>query len=215
MKKLLIICEGHTEVRFCDQILKTHFANLNIEIEYPLIAYSGGGIVPWVNLKNEIELHYSTNPDRFITTFIDYYGLYAYHNFPEWAVAHAHADKGDIMDILEAGMLADLSVLSQGKFIPNILLHEFETLALSDHTAFSHYYDASEFNNAGLAAICALDPETVNNGKATAPSKRLEANIPNYNKVSDGVELCKLIGLNNIRAKCPRFNIWITKLESI
>jgi len=215
MKKLLIICEGHTEVRFCDQILKAHFANLNIEIEYPLIAYSGGGIVPWTNLKNEIELHYSTNPDRFITTFIDYYGLYSHHNFPQWIAAHAHADKGTIMNTLEAGMLADLSAPAQGRFIPNILLHEFETLVFSDHAVFNQYYEPSEFNNAGLVAICALDPETVNNGIATAPSKRLEANIPNYDKVNDGVELCKLIGLNNIRNKCPRFDVWITKLENI
>lgn len=215
MKKLLIICEGQTEEKFCDQVLKDHFANLNISIEYPLIAYSGGGIVPWPNLKNEIEIHHLTDPDRFITTFIDYYGLYSHHRFPEWAVAHTQVDKGIRMNTLENAMLADMGIAIVPKFIPNILLHEFETLVLSDHSVFDQYYEPSEFNNAGLAAICAMDPESVNNGITTAPSKRLIANIPTYGKVNDGVELCLLIGLDNIRARCPRFDSWITKLENI
>lgn len=218
MKELIIICEGKSELMFCDEVLKSHFYALGIAIEYPLIAHSGGGIVRWEFLKKEIELHYNTKNDRFITTFIDYYGLYDRHLFPEWNTAHLEMDKNKRMAILEKGMIDDVSVAVKPKFIPNILLHEFETLIFSDYTVFNRFYAPNEFKISGLAnlaALCAIDPETINNGLTSAPSKRLIANIQSYDKVNDGIELAKLIGLPAIRLKCPRFNAWITKLEKI
>ena len=218
MKKIIIICEGPSEQMFCDKILKPHFSALGITIEYPLIAHSGGGIVKWQNFKPEIELHFATDNDRFITTFIDYYGMYGYHGFPEWANAHLLADKPDRMTMLEKGMLDDLSIAVRPKFVPNIQLHEFEALVFSDHTVFGTYYSPAEFAHNGLATLatlCASSPETINNGTTSAPSKRLTLNIPAYDKVSDGAELAKLIGLPTIRHKCPRFDAWITRLETI
>ncbi|MBC7554402.1 MAG: DUF4276 family protein [Taibaiella sp.] len=218
MKKIMIICEGQSEQMFCDKILKPHFSALGITIEYPRIAHSGGGIVKWQNFKPEIELHYATDNDRFITTFIDYYGMYNHHKFPEWANAHVELVKSTRMEILEAGMLNDLTPDIGAKFIPYIQLHEFEALVFSDFVAFINYYSPIEFSATGLvnlAALCALDPETINDGIATAPSKRLSDNIPAYDKVTDGIELASLIGLNKIRCRCSRFDAWITRLEGI
>lgn len=215
MKKIIIICEGQSEQMFCDKILKVHFAAMGIQIEYPLILHSGGGIVKWKHLKNQIELHYADDNNAFITTFIDYYGIEPHHLFPEWIIAHAQANKALRMDILETGMKNDLSLNVQPMFIANIQLHEFEALVLSDHTVFGNYYEAGEHNNANLAVICSNPPETVNNGILTAPSKRLIANIPSYDKVTDGAELARLIGLAKIRNKCPRFDSWITNMENI
>ncbi|SRR5258706_7238437 len=215
MKKLIIICEGPSEQTFCDKILKPHFVAIDINVSFPLIAHSNGGIVKWVHLKPDIELNHTADNNAFITTFIDYYGIKAHHGFPQWVNAHLQADRPTRMTTLEIGMLADLSATAQQKFIPNIQLHEFEALTLSDANAFGQYYAPHEFNNAGITALCANAPETVNNGAATAPSKQLKANIPAYDKVTDGTELAKLIGLTTIRAKCPRFNQWITKLEAL
>lgn len=215
MKKLIIICEGQSELKFCDKVLKPHFDGINIEIEYPLIAHSNGGIVPWKHLKNEIGLHYATDRDRFITTFIDYYGLLDGHYFPGWVAAKAIADKATRLTDLERGMLADVDAAVRPKFIPNILLHEFETLMLADPTAFARFYDPSEFDDAALTALCAAPPETINDGVATAPSKRLKQHIPAYDKANDGPELGVLAGLPTMRHRCPRFDAWITKLENI
>jgi len=147
MKNLIIICEGQTEQMFCDKILKTHFAAIDIAIEYPLIAYSGGGIVKWNHLKTEIELYHSADAERFITTFIDYYGMYDYHLFPDWLNAHATVDKSLRMEILETGMRNDLIASTQPFFIPNIQLHEFEALVFSDYNVFNSYYATNEFAN--------------------------------------------------------------------
>lgn len=215
MSKLIIICEGQSELKFCDKVLKPHFDGLGVTIEYPLIAHSNGGIVPWRHLKNEIELHYTTDNDRYITTFIDYYGLLEGHKFPEWTVAHAIADKPARLTTIEKGMAADVDADVRAKFIPNILLHEFETLMLADPTAFGKLYDPSEFDDAALTALCSAPPETINDGVATAPSKRLMQHILAYDKANDGPELGVLAGLPTMRHKCPRFDAWITKLESI
>lgn len=215
MKKLIIICEGQTEQEFCDKILKDHFSAINIDIDYPIILHSGGGIVKWPHLKHQIELHHTSDHHAFITTFIDYYGIEAHHNFPNWVLADSEAHKPRRMEILEAAMKDSLGATAQAKFIPNIQLHEFEALILSDFTAFSAYYAPSEFDAVALNALCLNPPETINNGRTTAPSKRLEMHIPIYDKVTDGPELAQIIGLNSIRTKCPRFNDWMTRLERI
>ena len=61
-------------------------------------------------------------------------------------------------------------------FIPHIQLHEFETLVFSDVRGLDAIYDVD--NNEEYKAVRDLilstdNPETINNGAKTAPSKRL------------------------------------------
>ncbi|OMP79153.1 DUF4276 family protein [[Flexibacter] sp. ATCC 35208] len=216
MKKLIIICEGQTEQMFCEYILKPYLFYKNIEVENPLIIHTGGGIVPWRILKLQIENHYISDNNAFITTFIDYYGLpQGDHNYPDWVLAHYEANKSDTMAILEAGMKNSFTQSIATQFIPYIQLHEFEALVLSDINAFNSYYEPREYNSIDLATLCALDPESVNDGVLTAPSKRLKKIIRGYDKVNDGYELAKLAGLTIIRNRCPRFNNWLNQLENL
>jgi len=217
MKKLIVICEGPTEQVFCKNIIKVHLKSFDIDVEYPLISHSNGGIVKWINLKPQIETSLAINDETFVTTFIDYYGLESHHSYPKWSEAVAEADKDKKMEILEDGMLKDILVDRQPRFIPYIQLHEFEALVFSKYSAFVDYYEPSEANLAGLQSICTAhsNPETINNLPSTAPSKRLKNNISRYDKVTHGVDICESIGIVTIRAKCPRFNNWIDKLEKI
>ena len=59
------------------------------------------------------------------------------------------------------------------------------------------------------------NPEMINNCPDTAPSKRLKRIIKGYNKIVYGNILAEAIGLTGIKAKCPRFNNWITIISSI
>lgn len=216
MKKLIIICEGPTEKFFCKHLLEEHFKSLGIELEYPLISHSNGGIVKWKYLKPQIE-NSLIDESCYVTTFIDYYGIESHHAFPEWDTAHEESDKSRRMNILQEGMHADLSEEIKGRFIPYIQLHEFEALVFSNYAAFEDYYEEREANFVKLAEVCMQNPnpETINDSPMTAPSKRLITHIKRYNKIAHGVDLCKSIGLKTIREKCPRFNEWITKLEII
>jgi hypothetical protein len=217
MKKLIIICEGQTEQSFCKKILKDHLMQFDIEIEYPLISHSDGGIVKWIHLKTQIESTLTINPEYFVTTFIDYYGMEYHHDFPDWDITLTQTVKSDRMDTLEDGMLNDLTASMKPQFIPFVQLHEFEALVFSEYDKFEDYYEPREANFVALSAICKANPnpETINDSPLTAPSKRLSTNIRRYDKVDHGVEICELIGLNTMRAKCPRFNDWIKNLEKI
>ena len=55
----------------------------------------------------------------------------------------------------------------------------------------------------------------MNEGEATAPSKRILAAMPGFDKVDHGVAAAEAIGLQALRAKCPRFDEWITTLEAL
>ncbi|MDA3911915.1 MAG: DUF4276 family protein [Bacteroidales bacterium] len=55
----------------------------------------------------------------------------------------------------------------------------------------------------------------INNNRETSPSHRLERIILGYNKIIYGNILAEAIGLDKIRAKSPRFNEWVKKLEEL
>lgn len=59
------------------------------------------------------------------------------------------------------------------------------------------------------------NPEMINNNKETSPSHRLKRIIKGYNKVLYGHYFAEAIGIEQIRAKSPRFNSWIDKIIKI
>lgn len=59
------------------------------------------------------------------------------------------------------------------------------------------------------------NPELIDNGPETAPSKRILQKIPEYKKTTAGVETLKWIGIENLKAKCSHFAEWLGILEGI
>lgn len=218
MKRIIMICEGPTEQAFAKTNLQVPFINRNIYLQTPLIKASRGGIVKWHRLKDQIDTHLKAEPDAYVTTFIDYYGMYAKYQFPGWDVAHTIVDKNSRMDSLEQSMLQSIDPQFQNRFIPYLQLHEFEGLLFNDIDVIK-----SQIPKEDLIGMEELEktfadyanPEMINNNKATSPSHRLERIINGYNKVVYGDILSEAIGLERIRAKSPRFNDWITRLENI
>ena len=74
---------------------------------------------------------------------------------------------------------------------------------LSDHQLSDIQTVIDEFDN----------PELINEGDQTAPSKRLKAIIPGYQKVLYGNTIALENGFQVVLDKCPRFNGWIKRLE--
>ena len=58
-------------------------------------------------------------------------------------------------------------------------------------------------------------PEDINDNYATAPSRRITNKLPRYSKVVHGPDIVAAIGLDAVRRECPRFNAWLTRLESL
>jgi hypothetical protein len=218
MKRLIMICEGPTEQAFAKTNLQVHFMNKGIYLQTPLIKASRGGIVKWDKLKIQIETHLKSESDAIVTTFIDYYGMYAKFQFPGWNEAQVYTDKNICLQKLEQAMLADIEPNLQQRFIPYLQLHEFEGLLFNDISIILNQIPPDDL--VGLEELKQIfadydNPEMINNNKETAPSRRLKRIIRGYNKVVYGDILSEAIGLARIRAKSPRFNNWITGLENM
>lgn len=218
MKRVIIICEGETEKEFCNTILTPHLAKKNIFVQSPLIKKSMGGIVKWPELRKQISLHLTNDSSAFVTTFIDYYGLYSKYNFPLWAEAQQQTNKNRRMEVLERGMLESIDDVVRLRFIPYLQLHEFEGLLFNEIDIFHEHIPKKEL--VGLDELTQTfrqfsNPEMINNNRETSPSHRLKRIILGYNKIVYGNLLAEAIGLEKIRAKSPRFNEWIKKIEEL
>lgn len=218
MKRIIIICEGETEKEFCTTILNPYLSFKDIFIQSPLIKKSMGGIVKWDELKKQIHLHLKYDSNVYVTTFIDYYGLYSKYNFPNWDIAEGEINKNTRMEILENGMSMDIDETVRHRYIPYLQLHEFEGLLFNSKNIF--YEQIPENELLGTEELSNIfkeydNPEMINNNKETSPSHRLDRIIYGYNKIVYGNILAEAIGLNNIREKSPRFNEWIRKIENI
>lgn len=218
MKRVIIICEGPTEKEFCTDVLQPYFTPRNIQLHVPLIKKSGGGIVAWPVLKKQIESHLKSDVTVVVTTLIDYYGIHEKHAYPSWDVAHQNPHKSQVMDVLEQAMKSDIYSGGRHRFIPYIQLHEFEGLLFTDKDVFLRNIRPQEFaDKNGFEGIFDQfpNPEDINDSPETAPSKRLQQHIKGYNKIVFGSLLAQETGLQKIRSKCPRFNNWVTKIETL
>jgi len=95
-------------------------------------------------------------------------------------------------------------------------MHEFEGLLFSDCTAFSRGISRPELEpEFRRIRDQFVTPEEIDDALVTAPSKRVEALVPEYEKPLFGVLAVLEIGLAAIRAECPHFDGWVKQLESL
>lgn len=218
MKRIIIICEGQTEVEFCKDVLCPYFIGKEILIQTPLIKKSGGGIVKWSILKKQIENHLKQDQSAIVTTFIDFYGIKDKHFFPSWEAAKAIVGKNDKMTFIEGAMKDEIAKNLNHRFLPYVQLHEFEGLLFNEISVFESQIPEVDFSNKPeLVRILQQfpNPELINDTPENAPSYRLSRLIRGYNKVIYGSILAEAIGLTRIRNKSPRFNGWIDGLEEV
>ena len=97
-------------------------------------------------------------------------------------------------------------------FIPYIQKYEYEALLFSGIEGFEMLIDDEEKLDQ-IRAICDKypNPEDINGGTETSPSKRL-MKIFNYHKVGDGEDILGILGFEKIYNQCPRFAQWYNSL---
>ena len=206
MIRLAISVEGQTEEEFVKQFLADHLREKGVDPRPILLGSargrSAGGSVSVEQLALEMK-HLSKSCDA-VTSLVDFYGF---------------RHKGNkTVDDLEEVLRQELGRWwHPQKVFPYIQLHEFEGLLFSDVDAFTKLIGISHPSIQDLQNIRSQfpTPEDINDNKDTAPSKRIAKVIPRYKKTVYGPLLAMEIGLDKIRAECPRFNGWVTKLESL
>jgi hypothetical protein len=225
VRELYIFCEGSTEQGFANQVLSKHlFPGCEGCVHTIKIAASKrhgivhrGGVAKYAALRRDIQNTLKSRRDGniFFTSLIDLYGLPS--DFPGKAMNVYESKKPAAYVLaLEAAFGDDIE---DARFVPYLQLHEYETMLFSDATAFRIAFDDCDVAVQSLAALAASVPsiEHINDGFETAPSKRIIGVLPAYEgrKSSAGPDIAEYIGVTAIRAKCPHFDEWLKKLETL
>jgi hypothetical protein len=228
MPRLLVHVEGQTEEAFVNEALREHLLIVGYEsvsariIGNARLRRRRGGVRPWPSVRKDIVNHLRQDLGCIATTMMDFYGLPQAGNgaWPGRAEA-ASLETPHKASLVEAALLHDLareigSAFNTSRFVPFVVMHEFEGLLFSDCAAFSRGIGRTELEpELKLIRDSFATPEDINDSPATCPSNRVEELVPGYEKPLLGTLAVLEIGINRIRAECPHFNNWIQRLESL
>lgn len=223
MIRLHIIVEGQTEETFVNRVLASYLGNINIAVVARRVETSRrqgrifrGGLRMYQQVKKDLVLWMKEdqNPDAFFTTMLDLYALPK--DFPGFEDSKRASSPHERVQRVQDAFRQDIN---HPRFIPYIQLHEFEAILLCDPSKFDWSFIDHEDAISQLTQLAASveNPELINDGPDTAPSKRIINIIPEYEgrKSSAGPIIAEKIGIEAIRAKCPHFNSWVVALENL
>ncbi len=203
MTRVAISVEGSTEEAFVKALLVDYLAEKGIFVQPSLL---GGRITVQRLASDMARLFWSFD---FVTSLVDFYG------FEDEGEKTIEELKRNISD--EVVRKIDRSSLDQRRIFPYIQQYEFEGLLFSNVESFRPVPGVDEECLTRLGQIRQQfeTPEHINDNSTTAPSKRIKALIPKYNKVLHGPLAAGETGLDSMRNECPRFNEWLSHLESL
>ena len=226
MIRLYFYVEGPTEQQYAETVLRQHLAGFQVYVEGAILAATGrrhgvvsrGGGRHFSPMKNDLErlLRQHNGPDVRFTTMFDLYALYS--DFPGTIEAskrrHDPRERVRTLEHAFAGEMKDT------RLIPHIQLFEFETMLFCDLDAFEILYANCHKQIDALkqdAGEQLLDPELIDDGQHTAPSKRIAKQFPDFPdaKPDAPVAIATMIELATVRCKCPHFDTWLTLLEQL
>ena len=154
-----------------------------------------------------------------VTTLVDYYGLPqegdgAWPGRAEASTLLTNQKAVYVEDAIRTDLANQLG--DDRRIFPFVVIHEFEGLLFSDCAAFSRAIGRAELEPTLRQIRDQFDtPEDINDSPLSAPSKRVTALIPGYEKPLFGTLAALEIGLARIRSECPHFDSWIDRLEQL
>ena len=228
MSRLLIHVEGQTEEAFVNEVLRSHLVIKGYHsVEARIVGNARlrqrrGGIRPWPSVRTDIMNHLLEDQGCVATTMVDYYALphEGPGGWPGRSQSNGLSSIEQKASCVQGAVSDDLAIqmgnrFDSRRFVPFVVMHEFEGLLFSDCTAFSRGISRPDLEGS-LQEIRDgfTTPEAINDSPATAPSKRIMALIPGYEKPYLGILAILEIGLSRIREECPHFDGWLKQLES-
>lgn len=230
MKRVIlnVLCEGQTETEFAKRMLAPYLrerTGIITKVRTLITSHekkSVGGISNFNQVKNDLNAccqEASVNSKfevYWYTTMLDFYGLPS--DFPAYLSAIQKTDHYESVAEIEQAMKADLSFCPH--LIPYIQLHEFEALVFCGLEYLQNEYPRRKKEIQELSRVLEShegNPELINHGANTAPSKRIlqaieKKKTDHYNKPKMGVEVTKSVGIDRLMERCPHFKDWVEKL---
>ncbi|MCW8174450.1 DUF4276 family protein [Verminephrobacter aporrectodeae] len=213
MTRLLMLVEGQSEEIFVKKVLQPHLVPHGVYVQ-PTVLWTKrlsagggfrGGVSSWNKIHENLRL-LMRDGNAWVSTLLDFYGFPK--DFP--GLPEIGGDPQEKVVALQKCLAAELP--PHPRFIPFLALHEFEAWLFSaPDTVEEHFGDkslAAKLREAG-------EPERINHGEKTHPKARLKSMDCGYKETSDGPTLLGKIGLATVREKCPHFNGWLTRLETL
>lgn len=217
--RLNVITERQTEEQFVKKVLSKY---LNISVNARSVLTSTdqgkhrpnrGGLAKYHQVKSDIEkwLKQESRKDCIFTSMFDLYRLP--NDFPGFQDVQSVMDPYQRIQRLEDEFYNDVA---DKRFIPYIQLHEFEALLFVNirdlqSVYIEHFHQISRLER--IKESFQGNPELIDDGPTTAPSKRILQEIPEYKKVIGGTLVAQRIGIQNMRNQCQHFNRWLAKIE--
>ena len=223
MSRILVHVEGQTEENFVNTVLAPHLYNVGYtSVSARLLGNARqrsrrGGIRPWESVRTDILNHLTGDQATLATTMVDYYGLPG-----TWPGREEGGQKGTLQAraaSVEQAVLVDISeslggAFDRRRFVPYVVMHEFEGLLFSDPDRFARGIGMPGISSELQAIRDEFNtPEEINDSPETHPSERIMELYAGYQKPLMGVLAAEEIGLDAIRGECPLFNSWIEELE--
>ena len=222
MSRLLVHVEGETEEDFVKEVLRPYLYDRGYSAVSARLMGNArqrsrrGGIKGWDEVRKDILGHLKQDAGRLVTTMVDYYGLPQTWPGRKAAGGLVFAQKAKTV---EDALSADISqgmggAFNADRFIPYVMMHEFEAMLFSDCEGFGRGIGREDLVPR-LQAIREqfANPEEIDDSPNTAPSKRIEHLMPNYQKPLVGNLAALEIGIHAIRRECPHFEEWLERLE--
>ena len=181
-----------------------------------------GGIRPWPSVRKDIVNHLRQDPGCVATTMVDFCAL-PQQGDGAWPGRAGAAGTGAELkaSCVEEAIAEDLSKevgasFNASRFVPFVVMHEFEGLLFSDCIAFSQGIGRADLLPHLQQIRDAFEtPEDINDSPVTCPSSRVRSLMPGYEKPLFGTLAALEIGLSRIRTQCPHFDRWLRRLESL
>ncbi|WP_440617104.1 DUF4276 family protein [Cysteiniphilum sp. 6C5] len=218
--EVMTIVEGRTEQTFIEKVVQPYLAPKNIFIRATQVSKPGqkGGDVRFERVKQDIAIYLKQRSDIYVTTMIDYYGI------KEWPGIADISQNYSIQDISKHLNERTISTLCEdlpqlhitARFIPYMVMHEFEALLFSDSSILAQSLNIDEHKITKIVEAFST-PEAINNSRETAPSKRLDGFTATgkFAKTTTGIAIAMKIGIPCIREKCFLFNEWLESIENL
>ena len=222
MSRLLVHVEGEAEETFVNEVLSPYLYNRGCSAVSARLMGNArqrsrrGGIKGWDEVRKDILGHLKQDAGRLVTTMVDYYGLPQTWPGRKAAGGTVFAQKAKTV---EDELLADISqgmggAFNSGRFIPYVMMHEFEAMLFSDCEGFGRGIGREDLvPHLQVIRDQFASPEEIDDSPHTAPSKRIGHLMPNYEKPLMGNLAALEIGIHAIRRECPHFEKWLELLE--
>lgn len=219
MRSVYLLAEGQSEYMVIDAVLQPHLERIGFHVRKSVLvtkpATGGparrGGVGSWARIEAEIRRILRDPTIGVVTTMIDYYGLP--EDSPGMSRRSLTADPLSRVTTVERAVE---EAIGDPRFTAHLVLHELEAWVLAASGPLGDLVGNRRLTEQIRKVVDGHGgPEQVNDGRDSAPSKRLLALYPAFNKVFEGPLAIADLGLDALRRQCPHADAWLLRLEAL